>query len=103
MKVCPRCGYKDHDYWRHSRFDYNADYCTFEEFREINPELAEKLKGMKNFQPVEDEHYYYYRRGTGGNFVYRVWKPEFKVPRERVRHTLSPSKRLKTLDTWVGT
>ncbi|MEM2338420.1 MAG: hypothetical protein QXP06_07500, partial [Candidatus Bathyarchaeia archaeon] len=60
MKVCPKCGFKDPDYWRHSRFDYNADYCRFEEFKEISPELATLLENKPNFQPVEDEYYYYY-------------------------------------------
>jgi len=86
MKVCPKCGYIDHPYWRHSRFDFNADYCRWEEFKTIHPKLAEKLKDKHNFDPVENGEYIYYRRGSGGLFVYRVWKPDFHIKIERKRH-----------------
>jgi len=91
MKVCPRCGFKDPDIWRHSRFDWNADYCRFDEFQTEYPELAKLLEDKKNFEPVRDGDYIYYRRGTEGLYVYRVWKHEFRIPRERRLHRVCTS------------
>ena len=101
MRVCPKCGYRDNPYWIHSRFDFNADYMRFEE-AERDPELREVcrlLEGKKTYEPIEVGPYIYYRRGTGGIYLYRVLKEDFKAPRERVRHKLRsrPGSRQKTL------
>lgn len=86
MKVCSECGHLDNALWRHSRFDFNADYMRFEDFQKEYPELAKLLETRRNHDPVEDAYYFYYRRGTGGIEVYRVWKPDYKMPRERKDH-----------------
>jgi len=86
MKVCTECGHVDNPLWRHSRFDFNADYMKTEDFKNEYPILWKKLHGRKNHDPIEDEHYYYYLRGTGGIQVYRVWKLDYKMPRERKKH-----------------
>lgn len=86
MRVCPKCGYKDADEWRHSRFDYNADYCRFDEAPDEVWDVVLILKDAGNFEPFEKGSYIYYRRGTGGIWLYRVWKPDFKMPRERKKH-----------------
>ena len=88
MKECPRCGFKDSPLWRHSRFDFNADYMRFEEAMRIKElhEICEFLKDKKNFVPFESGSYIFYRRGKGGLYLYRVLKEDFKVPRERKKH-----------------
>jgi hypothetical protein len=90
LRVCPRCGYRENPHWVHSRFDFNADYMPFEEAKR-DPELKEicaALEGKRTYQPIEAGPYVYYRRGTGGAYLYRVLKEDFKVPRERIRHKL---------------
>jgi hypothetical protein len=88
MRVCPKCGYKDNPLWQHSRFDYNADYMRFEEA--INDKflsvVCEFLKDKENFVPFDYYGLIYYRRGTGGIYLYRVAKEDFRVPRERKYH-----------------
>ena len=89
MKVCPNCGHKDNPYWRHSRFEYNADYMRFEDFQQEYPYYAKLLEHAGNHEPIEDMEglNFYYRRGTGGIEVYRVSKEDYKMPRERKDHT----------------
>jgi len=76
LRVCPKCKYRDHDYWRHSRYEFEADYCTFDEFEEILPSLAEQLKPKGKADPVFDELYGYFKRGNAGH-VYRLEKMYF--------------------------
>ena len=89
MKVCPRCGFKDLLQWRGSRFDFNADYMRFDEAAAV-PELRDVvtvLQDQANFVPYLQGAVVYYRRGTGGLYLYRVPKEDFRVPRERKKHT----------------
>jgi hypothetical protein len=90
MKVCTCCGQRDNPYWRHSRFEWNADYMRWEDFQTEYPALARSLENKQNHVPVEDLGYYYYRRGTGGIEVYRVWNEDYKIPRERKSHKVAP-------------
>lgn len=99
MKVCPKCGFSDNPKWRHSRFDYDADYMRFDEAHE-EPELltiCTDLDNRKNFDPVALGRYYFYRRGTGGIYLYRVLKEDFRVPRERKSHKNRSTTNQKTL------
>jgi hypothetical protein len=86
MKVCPNCGQRDNPYWRHSRFEWNADYMRWEDFQQEYYALSKDLENKQNHVPVEDHGYFYYRRGTGGIEVYRVWHEDYKMPRERKTH-----------------
>ena len=88
MQVCLKCGYRDNPLWRHSRFDFNADYMRFDESQkqEELKEVYEWLKNKDNFVPFFLGPYAFYRRGTGGLWLYRVLKEDFRVPRERKRH-----------------
>jgi hypothetical protein len=89
MKVCPNCGYQDNPYWRHSRFDFNADYMSWEDFKREFPDFHFALAERANNNPVELQGYFYYRRGTGGLEVYRVAKEDYKMPRERKNHKIT--------------
>ena len=94
MKVCPKCGYEEVLEWRNSRFDFNAEYMRIDE-AETYPELnkiVQKLKDKKNFDPIYHGRYAYYRRGTGGLYLYRCLSEDFKVPRERKKHKLLKKK-----------
>jgi len=62
----------DNPLWRPSGFKWGVDFCNFEDFKSINPELAEKLKPR---DWVEDELYIYRRSRT--NKVYRMAKLEY--------------------------
>lgn len=91
MRVCPKCGYKEEVPWENSRFDYNAEYIRFDE-APLYPTLVKVLEALKdkpNFHPFEFKGLFYYRRGTGGIYLYRCLPEDFRVPRERKRHTLS--------------
>ena len=91
MRICPKCGYRENPNWRHSRFDFNADYMRFEEAFQ-DPELKDvcmQLQNKKTYVPIEIGDYIYYRRGTGGIYLYRVPNEDFKVPRERRFHRLA--------------
>lgn len=82
MKICPKCGHRDNPYWRYSRFDYNTEYMEEEEFMREYPIIWENLHGRKNFDPIEVNGMYYYRRGKKAKYVYRVLPDEFKTPRK---------------------
>jgi len=88
MRVCPVCGFEDNCQWRHSRFDFDADYMRFDEVSSDVSlrHVVEFLKDKGNFVPFVDGSYTFYRRGTGGLWLYRVLSVNFKVPRERKSH-----------------
>jgi hypothetical protein len=91
MKICIKCGYVDNVFWRHSRFDYDADYMRFDD-AEQQPELKNicfLLREATNKEHISDKHYTYYRRGTGGIWLYRVLTTDYKMPRERKSHKLN--------------
>ena len=86
MKICPECGYNDSLLWRNSRFDFNAEYCRFDNAPKEVAHIVEALKDKENFVPYVEGPYVFYRRGTGGMFLYRVLKEDFRVPIERKNH-----------------
>ncbi|MEM2108145.1 MAG: hypothetical protein QXL10_02535 [Candidatus Bathyarchaeia archaeon] len=88
MKLCPRCGYRDNPLWRHSRFDFDADYMRFDDAESVSElrEVTEFLRDKGNFVPFTRDGYVFYRRGTGGLWLYRVAAENYRVPRERKKH-----------------
>lgn len=89
MKICPKCGYRDNPYWRHSRFDYDADYMRYEDFVQEYPALAMVLFARRNHSAIRSGPYSYYRRGTDGIEVYRVLTEDLRMPRERKNHKVT--------------
>ena len=88
MKVCPCCGFQDNLQWRASRFDFDADYMRFDE-ADSDASLryvVEFLRDKRNFETFVEGAYTFYRRGTGGLWLYRVLTENFRVPRERKNH-----------------
>ena len=57
MRVCPKCGYVDPPYWRHSKYSYWIDHIEYENFQTLHPELCPLQPGGK----IENEHYVYRR------------------------------------------
>lgn len=94
MKVCPQCGHKDSPNWITSRFDFNAEYCTFNEAPEEVSWVVEILKDAKNFEPLVDGEETYYRRGKLGQKLYRVPTCDYLVERERKRHDFDANQRV---------
>ena len=86
MLICPKCGYRDNPLWRHSRFDFNADYMRFEEAIK-QPELKEitDLLAMDISLKFTTGGYYYYRRGKGKIWLYRVPEEDYKVETEKLK------------------
>jgi hypothetical protein len=77
-----------HPQLRNSRFDYNARYLRFDEAQQI-PEfqkITNALEASKNFVPFKVGNFAFYRRGTGGLWLYVVPEHDFRVPRERKSH-----------------
>ena len=68
MFECPKCGFKDSPCWRTSRFVIYAVYCSLDELKEFEPEIAAKLANDKQ---VYDGPYLYYKRGRA-NHIYRI-------------------------------
>jgi len=93
MKECPKCGYRDPPEWRNSRFDFNAEYCRFDNAPKEANHIVEALKDKANFEPFAEGAYIFYRRGTRGIYLYRVLKEDFRVPRERKRHKNDPQQK----------
>jgi hypothetical protein len=91
MRVCkcPDCGLliRDNPLWRGSRYDFNADYMRFIDAQE-QPELKDMcsfLEFASNFEPCVWGPNTFYRRGKGGNWLYRVPTEDFKVETEKRR------------------
>lgn len=85
--VCPCCGevIRDNPLWRGSRYDFNADYMTFEDGKQ-QPELFEicrQLDDKENFEPLIIGPHTFYRRGKGGKWLYRVPNEDFRVETEK--------------------
>jgi hypothetical protein len=74
--------------WEYSRFEHNAEFIRFDEAQRIDEfhNICEVLKDKPNFYPWPVGRLIYYRRGTGGYYLYRQLKEDFRVPRERKKH-----------------
>lgn len=70
MRVCPKCGYVDPPEWKHSKYSYWIDNCLFEDFKEMNPDLAKVLEVEGH---TKDAHY-----------VYRLTKNKRRVERKAI-------------------
>ena len=79
MRVCPKCGYTESFYWRQSRWKWNSDFTELENFKLLNPKLAQRFEdGEKH---LEDDVYVYrcsknrvvhrMAKIDGGNDIYR--------------------------------
>ena len=89
MRVCPKCGYTDPPYWRHSKFSSWIDLCEYEDFKEMHPDLAQRLEDGE--QNVEDKDYVY-RRTKNLKRVHRKAKVDFMgswvVDQEKAKHQI---------------
>jgi len=90
MRVCPKCKYVDPPEWRHSKFSYWIDFCLWEDFKKLKPELAKDLENHP-MAVIEDEDYLY-RLTKNKSRVHRKAKVDYgyqwQIPMEH--HTLHP-------------
>lgn len=56
MRVCPKCDYIDDAYWKHVKYSYYIDSCSYDNFKIMFPDLA---KNILRERLVDDEHYVY--------------------------------------------
>lgn len=106
MRVCPCCGFIDPAYWKHVKFSYHIDSCSFEDFLREHAELA---KNLRNGGDITEDKDYYYRLNNVKTFVMRKAKIEWTDGKnpfgaekyERFNH-LKPSHQLgrKLKDDW---
>ncbi len=75
MRECPKCHYLDPPNWRPPPHYPDLDYCRYDEFLEILPDLAKDLRPGRT---TEDE-LYVYRRSKTGKYVYCVWKVIYRT------------------------
>ena len=84
MRICPHCKYVDPPEWRHSKYSYWIDWTEFDQFKSLQPELAEKFS--KGAEIVEDD-LYLYRIMKHGRSVERKAKIDYgnqwNVPMEK--------------------
>ena len=89
MRRCPKCGYRDPVEWRVSHQQNptgEIDMCTIDEFRELHPDLAERI--VKEI--IVTEWPYAYRKGPRAHYVQRIdidlykagGASAFKIPHE---------------------
>ena len=74
MRVCPKCGYVDPPYWRHSIYSYWIDFTEYENFKNMHPELCPLQSG----ELTEDE-YFVYRRMKKSDFIERKAIVDYEV------------------------
>lgn len=75
MRICPHCEYVDPLYWKHVKYSYYIDSCSFENFKLLKPELAKRL-ALKHGSTIEDKHYVY-RITKDGYWIERKAKIDF--------------------------
>jgi ribosomal protein L37E len=97
MKICPKCGYFETEYWRQNRWRTNVEFTKVSEFQVDHPTLYNHL--MLGHETATDRFYAYQWGNKSHTIVERVLLSEFVVsgsqafhiPREKVDHTKDPS------------
>lgn len=89
MRVCHRCGLIEHPAWKHVRYSYWIDSCSFENFLILHSDLAKELK---QFGSETEDKYYIYRRTNDGHWVERKAKVDcmHKKWNDGTEHPISP-------------
>jgi len=99
MRVCPKCGYVEYEYWRQNRWRTNVEFTKPEEFQHNTPDLYQQL--MNGVPTVFDKNYAYRFCGKKKRVVERVWlveyqvdpKHAFSIPREHKDHVMDLKQR----------
>ena len=84
MKICPKCGYRDLEYWRQNKWRTNVEFTPISEFQIQKPDLAKRLVDGEAF--VTDILYAYRLSGKGKTIVERVIMEEFKISSMKAFH-----------------
>lgn len=98
MRECPRCGFRDHSYWRHVPHSLYRDYVHISELETFDPELAAALLEKRDL--MKDRYIYHL---TKARYVSRIHVSDSRdgvsweeADRERTRRPPHPSQRLLT-------
>jgi hypothetical protein len=106
MRVCPKCGFLDLEYWRQNRWRTNVDFTTPIRFKDDHPQLARDLEELANKigikKAVVTDKLSAYKYGAKKRVVERILLSEFKaaglqafrIPTEHPdSHTRDPNQR----------
>lgn len=93
MKICPKCGYLETEYWRQNRWRTNVEFSPLHEFEFNHPELARSLKTKQKGEALVDG-YSAYRLSGVRQIVERILRTEYEAfgmsafhqPMEHVEH-----------------
>ena len=66
MKICPKCGYWEHDMWRSRSNRAFCSYTKWDTLKYIDPKLAEAVLNAHP-EPYYDGHFVYHITRTGLN------------------------------------
>lgn len=67
MRICPKCGYREHPIWRPRRSRVFCDYAKTEDIKYILPEL------YTNIEKAHPEFYF------DGHFIYHITKTGLNI------------------------
>lgn len=103
MKICPKCGFVETEYWRQNRWRTNVEFSPVSEFRLNHPKISQLLEDGHGIQT--DKYYAYRLSGKRKTIVERVWieqykidgKKAFHIPREHVEHKKDPWQKTLTV------
>jgi len=93
MRVCPKCGYRDLEYWRQNRWRTNVDFTKPSEFQNNYLSLSRDLEELANKiglkKAVVTDQFYAYRYGSKKKVVERILLKvagiqAFHIPREKI-------------------
>lgn len=91
MKICPKCGFLENEYWRQNRWRPNVEWTKPEEFAYNHPEL---YKQFNSEAVVMDKFYAYKKGGRSLPVIQRVLLTEYQnfgevvwsMPAEHTEH-----------------
>lgn len=90
MRLCPKCGHVDPEWWRPAAFHQHIDYAQYDVLELFEPEIIKELEGKKAGTVIFIEPFAYWK-SPKSETVRRSSIEDFKikgksVPQERVSH-----------------
>lgn len=102
MKVCPKCGYIEHEYWRQNRWRTNVEFTHTPEFKINYPKLAMDLEVLylkKGKKAVVTDRFYTYKFGGKNNeVVERILIQEYNAAGEQAFHIPREKSKIRSRD-----
>lgn len=90
MRICPKCGHVDPEWWRPAAFHQHIDYAQLDVISQFEPEVFEALKGKPAGTVVFIEPFAYWK-SPKSETIRRCSIEDYElkgksVPQERVSH-----------------